>query len=42
MLPAALPFDYLPRTAPGERIRRPQVQPNGRRLRRHRSTERTW
>jgi hypothetical protein len=39
MLPAALPFDYLPRRAPGDRVRRAPVQPHGRRLRRDRPAE---
>jgi hypothetical protein len=34
MLPAALPFEYLPHTDPGDRIRRSHRHRSGRRVRR--------
>ncbi len=39
MLPAALPFQYLPRTLRGDRIRRSPFLPHGRRVRRGRPDE---
>jgi hypothetical protein len=41
MYPAALPFEYLPHADPGDRIRRQRVRPNGRRVRRGASAERS-